>query len=119
MNNSRARLKIIAIGFNTYGTGLTRVMHNIMRRLADRHEIHYLGIGYSGETIRDRGLTIYPTNPKGGDVFAASGADCAEALPAASSADTVNEYSVLGASPVIDTTVPAGEAASVPSRYTR
>jgi len=71
MNNSRARLKIIAIGFNTHGTGLTRVMHSIMRRLADRHEIHYLGIGYSGETIRDRGLTIHPTNPKGGDVFAA------------------------------------------------
>jgi D-inositol-3-phosphate glycosyltransferase len=71
MKYSRGRLKIITIGFNTYGTGLTRVMHNIMRRLADRHEIHYLGIGYSGETIRDRGLTIHPTNPKGGDVFAA------------------------------------------------
>jgi D-inositol-3-phosphate glycosyltransferase len=65
------RLKIIAIGFNIHGTGLTRVMHDIMRRLADRHEIHYLGIGYSGETKVDRGLTIYPTNPKGGDVFAA------------------------------------------------
>jgi D-inositol-3-phosphate glycosyltransferase len=65
------RVKFIAIGFNTDGTGLTRVMHNIMRRLADRHEIHYLAIGYSGETIRDRGLTIYPTNQKGGDVFAA------------------------------------------------
>jgi D-inositol-3-phosphate glycosyltransferase len=71
MKHSRARLKIIAIGFNTHGTGLTRVMHDIMRRLADRHEIHYLGIGYSGETIVDRGLTIHPTNPKGGDVFAA------------------------------------------------
>jgi glycosyltransferase involved in cell wall biosynthesis len=71
MPMSQSRLKIITIGFNTYGTGLTRVMHNIMRRLADRHEIHYLGIGYSGETIRDRGLTIHPTNPKGGDVFAA------------------------------------------------
>ena len=70
MTNSR-RLKIIAIGFNIPGTGLTRVMHDIMRRLADRHEIHYLGIGYSGEIIVDRGLTIYPTNPKGGDVFAA------------------------------------------------
>lgn len=46
-------------------------MNSILRRLADRHEIHYLGIGYSGEVIRDRGLTIYPTNPKGGDVFAA------------------------------------------------
>lgn len=68
---SRARAKIIAIGFNTHGTGLTRVMHSIMGRLADRYEIHYLGIGYSGEIIRDRGLTIYPTNPRGGDVFAA------------------------------------------------
>ena len=71
MSHSCSRVKIITIGFNTHGTGLTRVMHSIMRRLADRHEIHYLGIGYSGETIRDRGLTIHPTNPKGGDVFAA------------------------------------------------
>jgi glycosyltransferase involved in cell wall biosynthesis len=71
MTNPRTRLKIMAIGFNIHGTGLTRVMHDIMRRLADRHEIHYLGIGYSGEIIVDRGLTIYPTNPKGGDVFAA------------------------------------------------
>ena len=55
---SRSPVKFIAIGFNMRGTGLTRVMHSIMRRLADRHEIHYLGIGYSGETVRDRGLTI-------------------------------------------------------------
>jgi D-inositol-3-phosphate glycosyltransferase len=68
---SRSSVKLIAIGFNMHGTGLTRVMHSIMRRLADRHEIHYLGIGYSGETVRDRGLTIYPTNAKGGDAFAA------------------------------------------------
>ena len=64
-------MKIIAIGYNTAGTGLTRVMHSVMRRLADRHEIHYLGIGYRGEIVRDRGLTIYPTNPHGGDIFAA------------------------------------------------
>jgi D-inositol-3-phosphate glycosyltransferase len=68
---SVTRVKIIAIGYNTTGTGLTRVMHSVMRRLADRHEIHFLGIGYSGEIVRDRGLTIYPTNPQGGDVFAA------------------------------------------------
>src|SRR3954454_13660452 len=71
MPTSRSRLKLIAIGFNAHGTGLTRVMHSIMRRLGDRHEIHYLGIGYSGETIRDRGLTIHPTNLNGGDIFAA------------------------------------------------
>lgn len=68
---SRSPIKLITIGFNTYGTGLTRVMHSIMRRLADRYEIHYLGIGYSGQMVRDRGLTIYPTNLKGGDIFAA------------------------------------------------
>lgn len=71
MSDFRSPVKIIAIGYNTSGTGLTRVMHSIMRRLADRHEIHYLGIGYSGEIVRHQGLTIYPTNPKGGDVFAA------------------------------------------------
>jgi glycosyltransferase involved in cell wall biosynthesis len=65
------RVRLIAIGFNVAGTGLTRVMSSVMRRLADRHEIHFLGIGYSGDIVRDRGLTIYPTNPKGGDVFAA------------------------------------------------
>ena len=64
-------MKLIAIGYNMFGIGLTRVMHAIVQRLADLHEIHYLGIGYSGETVRDRGLTIHPTNPKGGDVFAA------------------------------------------------
>ena len=64
-------MRLVAIGFNVAGTGLTRVLSSVMRGLADRHEIHFLGIGYSGEIVRDRGLTIYPTNPKGGDVFAA------------------------------------------------
>src|SRR5215467_5048070 len=71
MSSSRPVLKVIAIGYNAEGTGLTRVMNAIMRRLASRHEIHFLGIGYSGSIIRHQGLTIYPTNPKGGDVFAA------------------------------------------------
>jgi glycosyltransferase involved in cell wall biosynthesis len=64
-------MKLIAIGFNTFGTGLTRVMHSILRRLASRHEIHYLGIGYSGEIVSEPGLTFHPTNLNGGDVFAA------------------------------------------------
>ena len=67
---SRSGVKVVAISFNQ-GNGLARVMHSIMPRLAGRHEIHYLGIGYSGETIRDRGLTIHPTNLEGGDVLAA------------------------------------------------
>ena len=64
-------MRLIAIGYNIAGLGLTRVMDTVMRGLADRHEIHFLGIAYSGEIVRDRGLTIYPTNPKGGDAFAA------------------------------------------------
>jgi len=64
-------VRLIAIGYNISGTGLTRAMHSIMGRLAAWHEIHFLGIGYSGEIVRDVGLTLYPTNPKGGDVFAA------------------------------------------------
>lgn len=71
MSESRRGVTLIAIGYNTAGTGLTRAMQSIMRRLASRHEVHFLGIGYSGKIIRDRGLTIYPTNPNGGDVFAA------------------------------------------------
>jgi D-inositol-3-phosphate glycosyltransferase len=71
VSESRPRVRLVAIGYNTSGTGLSRVMHNLTRRIADRHEIHFLGIGYSGETVRDRGLTVYPTNLEGGDVFAA------------------------------------------------
>ena len=71
MTGLRPRAKLVAIGYNTAGTGLTRVMNSVMRRLAAWHEVHFLGIGYSGEIVRDRGLTIYNTNPKGGDVFAA------------------------------------------------
>jgi len=47
------------------------------------------------------------------------GADGAEALPAASTAETVKDYSTLAKSPVIEADVPLGEATSVPSRYTR
>jgi glycosyltransferase involved in cell wall biosynthesis len=71
LSGAAPRVRLIAIGHNIAGTGLTRVMHSLLRRLAERHEVHYLGIGYAGEIVRDRSLTIYPTNPRGGDVFAA------------------------------------------------
>ena len=52
-------------------------------------------------------------------VVADKGADSAEALPAASTAETVKEYVVAAERPVIEADVPLGEAASVPLRYTR
>ena len=42
-------------------------MSSVMRRLADRHEIHFL----TDNGRPQAALTIYPTNPKGGDAFAA------------------------------------------------
>ena len=48
----------------------------------------------------------------GAGVVTDKGADCAEALPAASRAATVKEYVVLAESPVIDTVVPLEGAAS-------
>ena len=55
----------------------------------------------------------------GASVVADKAADGAETLPAASKAETLNEYSVLAESPVIETDVPLAEATSAPSRYTR
>ena len=60
---------LIAIGYNTYGTGLTRVMHELLRPLATRYDVHFLGIGYKGPYLDD-GIKWYPTNENGGDVFA-------------------------------------------------
>lgn len=48
-------MKLIAIGFNTFGTGLTRVMHSILRRLASRHEIHYLASAIRAKSLVNPG----------------------------------------------------------------
>ena len=80
------------------------------------------------ERVNDVEVTAEAARPLGvagavvsgsGGVVTDNGADGAETLPAASKAETVNEYGVLAESPVMETDVPPGEAASVPSRYTR
>lgn len=63
--------RLISICFNHPGTGLTRVMHEILLPLADEYEIHYLAIGYHGPRYFDRGVHVHPTNTAGGDVFGA------------------------------------------------
>lgn len=62
------RLPMIAIGYNTPGTGLTRVMHELLRPLSEHFDIHFLGIGCSAP-YKDDGIKWYPTNEHGGDVF--------------------------------------------------
>lgn len=67
----RGKRRIIGICFNVDGTGLTRVMRTVLGQLASDFDIAYLGIGYSGPLFDDGGVRMHPTNPRGGDVFAA------------------------------------------------
>ena len=46
-------------------------MRTVMGRLAADFDVDYLGIGYAGPLIEDRGVRMHPTNPHGGDVFGA------------------------------------------------
>src|SRR5207249_765617 len=75
-------------------------------------------VGVIAEAPRPVGVVGAVVSGSGG-VVTDNGADGAEALPAASKAETVNECGVLAESPVIETKVLLGEATSVPSRYTR
>ena len=72
----------------------------------------------SAETATPVGVVGAVVSGSGG-VVTDNGADDAEALPAASKAETVNEYGVLAESPVIWTEVLLEESSSVPLTYTR
>ena len=69
--DGRRRPRILAIGLYVDGIGLTRVMREITSRLVDAYDIDWLGIAYKGEPTLDGGVRVHPTNPRGGDVFAA------------------------------------------------
>jgi len=57
MTSSRPR--ILAIGDANVPTGFGRVMHNVLRRVQGRFELHHLGINYRGDP-HDEGWRIYP-----------------------------------------------------------
>jgi len=44
-------------------------MQSLVEALRRRYAVHYVGIGYKGPEIRKPGLTIYPCNLHGGDVY--------------------------------------------------
>ena len=62
---------MLAIGPNIHGTGLTRVMKTVLDQLASELDIDWLGIGYKGPVADAAGVRTHPTNPRGGDIFAA------------------------------------------------
>ena len=66
-----AKPKLLVIGFYAPGTGLSRVMEEILAAVKHDYDIDWLGIGYQGPLLTDQGYRIHPTNPNGGDIFAA------------------------------------------------
>jgi len=68
---SMQRPGLVAITHHRPATGLTRVMQSVLSGLRQWFSIHYVGIGYKGPVIEERGLTLYPCNRHGGDVYGA------------------------------------------------
>jgi D-inositol-3-phosphate glycosyltransferase len=64
----------VCVGTWRPGTGFTRVLEAIGRGLSDTFDVHWAGIGYAGPLTVRSGVTLHPTNERGGDVFAAAGA---------------------------------------------
>lgn len=50
-------------------TGFTRVLRGIFSHLANRYDIHLIGIGYRGPVTVVDGVTVHPCNLKGGDML--------------------------------------------------
>lgn len=60
---------MLAITFYQPGTGLTRVMLEIIKNLPPHYDWHWIGIGYKGPMQRHEHYTLHPCNLHGGDVF--------------------------------------------------
>jgi len=63
------RCSILAIGSNLVHSGFSRVMRSVLGQLKCWYDIHYIGIAYKGPVVTEAGLTLYPSNLKGGDVW--------------------------------------------------
>jgi D-inositol-3-phosphate glycosyltransferase len=62
---------LVAIGAWLPQSGFTRVLATVLSRLASTYDIHFIGMGYKGQPIRNDGFTLHPCNLRGGDVFGA------------------------------------------------
>ncbi len=65
---------VLAVGLFVPGSGFTRVFQSLFENLSDRYTIHWLGIGYKGETVQTNNYTLHPCNVNGGDIYGAYGA---------------------------------------------
>jgi D-inositol-3-phosphate glycosyltransferase len=62
---------LVAIGVFRPGTGFTRVLQSILTHLPGAYDVHFVGIGYQGPRFGLGGVTVYPCNLHGGDVYGA------------------------------------------------
>ncbi len=76
MSEGQGRVPLIAVGAHFPGTGFTRVLWSVLGGLAGRYDVHYIGIGYHGPRLVQAGVTLHPSNLRGGDAFGAY--QCAE-----------------------------------------
>lgn len=60
---------LLCIAFYIEGTGLTRVISELIQQFQETHTVHLLGVGYSGPVLHKENCYIYPTNLEGGDVM--------------------------------------------------
>ncbi len=60
--------KLLWLGDAVAPTGFARVTHNITNRLADKWDVHILGINYPGDPHKYDKVKIYPAGT-GGDIF--------------------------------------------------
>lgn len=80
---AKRRIPLIAVGAWLPGSGFTRVLRSILGCLSDTYAIHYIGMGHKGPVRQVDGITLYPCNLRGGDVFGAfQAAGMIEALDA-------------------------------------
>lgn len=65
------RPRLLAVGVVVRGTGLGRVLDSLTRHLAERWDIHVVGVGFHGAETACESYRLYPA-PLGGDVFGAA-----------------------------------------------
>jgi D-inositol-3-phosphate glycosyltransferase len=64
-----ARRRLVAVGWQVLGTGLTRVFRGLLAELSGDWTIDVAGIGTEGPVRREGGISIHPTVPGGRDTF--------------------------------------------------
>lgn len=71
LNSTHVPKRILALGLWIQTSGLTRVLHNVLTKVADDHEVTLVGVGYKGPPYQEGNLKIVPCNLQGGDMWGA------------------------------------------------